>query len=209
MNSGCSYSVGIIGGAGAIASARFHLDFVKTWAKTHNAKTDDDFPTIKHISQHLHLTERGVTDEDLTEAAVTSVITSLLGENLTRIAVVCNSITRFIPNDSRFLTPVQACQNSLKHVKQAWLLASDSTLQDKIYQTAYPHIAWNPVSITLEIQQIMAGGTISLESFSIPEDDTIVLGCTELSTINFNRPNLVSPTEEMIKILCQHEPSSR
>ncbi len=184
-------SIGILGGVGAIASARFHLDFVQTWALTHGAKSDEDFPFIKHISCELGLSSRGMVDAKLTEINVLSIIATHLSEYPERIAVVCNSISKIIPDDARFITPVKACRDALKNVKCAWLLASESTIRDQIYQEMYPNIEWKSKIVTNQIQLAISGGIFALDLVDIPPKEVIVLGCTELSTMNFNSSNII------------------
>ncbi len=200
-------SIGILGGVGAIASARFHLDLVQRWAKTHDAKTDDDFPRIMHVSQSLGLAATGVTDKHETSRAVLAALWPLFDCN--RIAVLCNSVTTLLPRSyplaPKLLTPVAACRDALKDVRKAWLLASESTIRDEIYQRAYPEIEWNCMSATPMIQEAIAGRRHGnpLAGFQVGEGKKpIVLGCTELSTAHLDWPNTISPTDEMIRILC-------
>lgn len=206
-------SIGILGGVGAIASARFHLDLVTRWAEVHDAKTDEDFPEITHVSMPLGLSATGWIDENATGYAMTRALKHL-SERTGPVAVVCNSITRFLPHravfdpfGTRFLTPVAACREALVDVKTAWLLASESTIRDRIYQEAYPFVEWKCLVVTAQIQQVISGQPLCIHTwFDIPAGDTIVLGCTELSTIRFARGHTISPTDEMIRLLC-HSPS--
>lgn len=197
-----SLSIGIVGGVGAIASARFHLDLVQAWAKTHNAQTDDDFPTIIHISYPLGLSATGMRDSLSSVRRLMPMFRKM--EDCDVHAVICNSITPLFRDDvDSNWTPVRACREALRGVNRAWLLASDSTIADEVYQRAYPHIEWllPKVSMTPMIQQSLSSGQVEL-SLDIPAEDTIVLGCTELSTAHLKRPNTISPTDEMIRILC-------
>ncbi len=194
-------SIGILGGVGAIASARFHLDLVTEWARVHGARTDDDFPHITHVSQSLGLGVTGVVDDRATEEALWHSLRIL--EGCDHIAVVCNSVTNHVAQVPGVLTPVAACALALRGVSRAWLLASESTIRDRIYQDAYPEIEWQPLVVTAQIQEAIAG-----RRMSDPFDDKgagdlpIVLGCTELSTAHLGWANTISPTDEMIRILC-------
>ncbi len=194
-------SIGILGGVGAIASARFHLDLVTEWAKVHDAKTDDDFPRILHYSQSLHLAATGLVDNQKTGQVLRETLLEMLRE-VDEIAIICNSVTSVSPRDYRLLTPVAACHEALKGVRRAWLLASESTIRDRIYQDAYPHVEWMipKVSLTPAIQTSITGG-FDL-AMQLPDEDYVVLGCTELSTQAFIHPKAISPTDEMIRILC-------
>ncbi len=198
--------IGIIGGVGAIASARFHLDLVEEWARVNCAKTDDAFPFIKHISHHLCLTDRGVVDRGATEAAVATLLTEHFHNFPGHVVAVCNSISQFVPKTPQFITPVFSCKHALAGVSRAWLLASESTISDRIYQETYPHVEWNALAVTAQIQEIISGGGESIYQLGITSDLPIVLGCTELSTMPKQyRLNAISPTDEMIKILCANE----
>lgn len=204
-------SIGILGGVGAIASARFHLALVEEWARVRGAQTDADFPEILHYSRDMHLGATGVTDPLLTRHVIDLMLHEL--RDCGRIAVLCNSITPYLPKWDRLLTPVMACVAALKDVKTAWLLASESTIRDGIYQRAYPHVEWKPLSIVKQIQQCISGGGVSSPFERIDTEGLpIVLGCTELSTRRFHwSVNTISPTDEMIRILCAkslpYEPS--
>lgn len=198
-------SIGILGGVGAIASARFHLALVEEWARVHDAKTDDDFPQIVHVSYPCYLTCEGMTDRRASENAMLASFITHLDRMHGPVAVVCNSLTPIVPRNPRFLTPVTACKHALEGVSRAWLLASDSTIRDCIYQDAYPHVEWliPEMSLTPAIQTSITGG-FDL-AMQLPDEDTVVLGCTELSTQAFIHPKVISPTDEMIRILCSHE----
>ncbi len=196
-------SIGILGGAGAIASARFHTKLVEEWARINGALTDDDFPEIVHYSRSLGLSVTGLEDRKTVAGKVGEALGVLHGCDV--VAVVCNSITPFFPPiNKRILTPVRAAAGKLKGVKKAWLLASDSTIRDRIYHNAYPEIEWliPPFSLTPVIQSSITG--VFNLSMQLPDEDTVVLGCTELSTQagGFIHPKVISPTDEMIKILC-------
>ncbi len=205
-------SIGILGGVGAIASARFHLDLVEAWAARHDAKTDDDFPRIVHLSQSLGLTAAGMPDT-IEQTDILYELTRECFEGLDHLAVICNSIAPFVPSPKEFpgiMTPVAACAEALKDVKSAWLLASDSTIRDQIYQRAYPHIEWRVphCSIASWIKDLIGDAEYTtrkrIKELDIPDGDVIVLGCTELSTrkLPFSWHEPISPTDEMIRILC-------
>jgi aspartate/glutamate racemase len=204
-----SPTIGILGGAGAIASARFHLDLVQAWAKRHDAKTDDDFPRLIHTSRALALGATGVVDYTETVIALAGAIGPL--KRCDRIAVVCNSVADLLPwamdgMKERLLTPVAACRAALQGVTRARLLASESTIRDQIYQRAYPDIEWSVSPATHWIEDSIRGLPFNLGTVGHHPDETIVLGCTELSTqVRTRRANgidVVSPTDEMIRILC-------
>ncbi len=197
-------SIGILGGVGAIASARFHLDLVQRWATAHNSQTDDDFPRIVHLSQSLGLTEKGMPDT-IEQTDILYELTRECFEGLDHLAIICNSITPFVPSPREFpgiLTPVAACREALQGVKRAALLASESTIRDEIYQRAYPDIEWRMVPATSWIEDSIRGLRFNEGNVGRSPDETIVLGCTELSTQVCTSPGLISPTDEMIRILC-------
>ncbi len=198
-------SIGILGGVGAIASARFHLDLVSRWAAAHHSQTDDDFPRIVHVSESLKLGAQGIIDPDRTEAALLGAVFALV--HCDRIAILCNSITQLCETSAvrclhGVLTPVAACAEALQGVKRAVLLASESTIRDEIYQRAYPQIDWRLVPATHWIESSIRGCGLNVGSVGCYPDETIVLGCTELSTQVRGRAGLVSPTDEMIRLLC-------
>lgn len=196
--------IGILGGVGAIASARFHLDLVTAWAARRGAQTDDDFPRIVHASQPLGLGATGLIDAVKSLDAGHAIWP--LFESCDKLAVVCNSITPLLSTaDRRILTPVGACRDALQGVTRAALLASESTIRDEIYQRAYPHIDWRLVPATPWIESAIRGCGFNLGSVGHHPDETIVLGCTELSTqvrTHIQYPSVISPTDEMIRILC-------
>lgn len=198
-------SIGILGGVGAIASARFHLDLVTRWAKQRGARTDDDFPRIVHASYPCHLTESGMTDRRTTECAVMASFITHFDRMHGPVAVVCNSIVPILPQNPRILTPVAACRDALKGVRRAALLASESTIRDEIYQRAYPEIDWRLVPATPWIEDAIRGCSFNIGGVGRHPDETIVLGCTELSTqvrTDVQHLSVISPTDEMIRILC-------
>ena len=197
-------TIGILGGVGAIASARFHLDLVEAWAARKSAQTDNDFPIIRHISRPLGLTSEGLADREMTRLFAHWTLDELLGCD--RIAVICNSITPLMLPWKAILTPVVACEGALRSGKSAWLVASDSTICDEVYQKAYPQIEWHPIPATSWIAESIKGHVFNPATVGRPPEGPlegpIVLGCTELSTRYRGYPNVISPTDEMIKILC-------
>lgn len=200
-------SLGILGGVGAIASARFHLALVETWAERHDAKTDNDFPIIQHVSRPMGLSPEGAINTGDIRIFARWAVDELEGAD--QIAVVCNSIVPYLPERNKLLTPVAACRQALRGVSRAWLLASESTVRDQIYQRAYPDIEWRVPArpITPWIQDLVQLGFTRrrwMEELDIEDGETIVLGCTELSTQDTPFPwhKTVSPTDEMIHQLC-------
>ena len=203
-------SIGILGGVGAIASARFHLALVEAWAIRHKAEDDADFPIIRHASRPLGLDASGLVDPETTRLFVKWELDEM--ESCDRIAVICNSIAPVLPHDPRLLTPMDACRPALTGVKSAWLLASDTTIRDRIYQRAYPDIEWKtpPLSMTSWITALIGDAFTyrRIEELHLPAGELVVLGCTELSTrkLPFLCNPVLSPTDEMIKILCNTSP---
>jgi aspartate/glutamate racemase len=203
-------SIGILGGVGAIASARFHLDLVEAWAVHHKAEADDDFPRIVHLSQSLGLSAEGLTDS-VTQGDILYLLTEQIMQDMDRVAVICNSIVPLLPSEREYpgiLTPVAACRAALSGVKSAWLLASDSAIRDRIYQQAYPDIDWKVPSLSMTSWiTALIGDAFAyrrIEELHLPAGELIVLGCTELSTrkLPFLCNPVLSPTDEMIKLLC-------
>ena len=199
-------SIGILGGVGAIASARFHLALVEAWAIRHKAEEDADFPLIWHSSRSLGLDASGLVDPETTRLFLRWGLEEMSGCD--RIAVVCNSIAPILPNDPRLLTPIEACREALRGVNRAWLLASDSTVRDQIYQKAYPDIEWKVPSLSMTSWiTALIGDAFTyrrIEELHLPAGELIVLGCTDLSTrkLPFLCNPVLSPTNEMIRILC-------
>jgi hypothetical protein len=180
---------------------------VEAWAARHNAQTDDDFPIIVHISHPLGLTAEGMMDRKRSDIKLGHAL-KYLGRGCDRYAVLCNSIVPLFWDAPYILTPITACRDALKNVKSAWLLASDSTIRDQFYQKAYPDIEWKvpPLSLTPWIAALIGDAFPyrRIEELHLPPGELVVLGCTELSTrkLPFLCNPVLSPTNEMIRILC-------
>lgn len=195
-------SLGILGGAGAIASARFHLALMERWASKYDARTDADFPSVLHASTDLGLDATGLVGSSLTSDKLYPALASLGG--CANIAVVCNSVVPMLPPDNRLITPVFACTEALRDVSTAWLLASDSTIAASLYQKAHPHVRWiiPRFSMTPWIRlAIRDPRGLDLAALGIPTGETVVLGCTELAASDPSW-RTISSLHELIELSC-------
>lgn len=88
--------LGLLGGLGARASARFHQMLLQERAKTALCRHDADFPWLLHLSAALRgFDETGVRDPQSVQASLEELVPLFRQAKLDRLAVVCNSLSPF------------------------------------------------------------------------------------------------------------------
>lgn len=176
---------GILGGAGPIATAHFMSTVLRTAVATNHVYLDSDFP-------ELVITSIGIKDGDAQAHFDSSALESHLSQGLSLlgscdyIAVACNTISQhqFIREDARVLNNVVITKSFIT-TPEAVVIASEHALDKDVWQL--PSLpAEEQFIVTEAIKDAMQGETMPSEDLllalkKVPEDTTIVLGCTELT----------------------------
>lgn len=208
-------TLGILGGMGPMASQLFYQKLIETTV----ANCDQDHLDILLYS-HASLPDR--TDTIVQGAVARSHMSTLLEQDLLMLqqmgaemlAVPCNTSHVFIPEIQEHLTIpiINMVEETVKavakrKVKKACILATEGTLQQRLYQNLLeseninyfelPCFLQNSIN-ALIYEQIKAGELGNQAVFSKVENylleqevDCIILACTELSVFksNYNLPN--------------------
>jgi aspartate racemase len=197
--------IGLIGGMGPFASARFLSLLLEKSSKNFGVKNGDEFPEI--VLDSIPVPDFISDTESLPTARrmLTSRIKKLNKFGCTTIAMVCNTGHILFPelsraSDGKMISLIDTVRDrvvSLK-IKRVGLLATKTTIKSNLYQNAFAKTEVNiidPDNKTVEIcERVIRGkiaNTVSKEStkelldkteeFIKKEDlDAVILGCTEL-----------------------------
>lgn len=182
--------IGIIGGAGALATSKFFNDLLNTIARTTNPSVDSDYPEI--LLSNLPILNGDYTasfSKSQVEDFFTRGVRTLGLTETDLIVVPCNSIQRDLPRG--YYTLVDNVQATLDRVRtpQSLVLASRKCNEESVWG-----VDSSPLTEELQdcvdelIQRGISGKTYSelpkalVEYLELlPATTTVVLGCTELS----------------------------
>lgn len=199
-----TYTIGIVGGMGTYAT----IAFFKRLADAYIADKEWERPRII-IDNYCTLPSRvraALYNERRDElvAKLSDSINNLINAGSTRIVLACNTSHIFIPevcsklniDESKIVNIIDECgkQMSAEGVEAAYILASEGTIESRIYETTmnkYNIVIHNPVEdeydkIRYYIECVKKNNLSSdvLKDFSSYlnncNDNDIILGCTEL-----------------------------
>ncbi|MDE1171187.1 MAG: aspartate/glutamate racemase family protein [Verrucomicrobium sp.] len=93
-----NHRIGILGGAGPLASAEFHKRLIELAATEWGAFQDSEYPEVVHVSHgYPGLTEAGLVNMAAARDTVTHSVEFLKNAGCRHVAVPCNSLHAFIP----------------------------------------------------------------------------------------------------------------
>lgn len=220
--------IGIIGGAGPLASALLLENIVHECYKQ-GCKNEAEFPEIVLLNNPFSIKlckERTKDNRPLICDVLQSCVNRLVGDGAMLLAVVCNTFHLFLneitTGNSRFVSIAQATLESAQQQKLSRLLilGTPLTLRNHLYH--HPTIECiapaeeDHVVIESIINRILAGSVIEedalLLSFIVAKHqqkhffDGVVLGCTELPVLHKKYPLKIPGTVmflDTIEILAQ------
>jgi aspartate racemase len=200
--------IGVLGGAGPLASAEFHKRLIETAALEWGAFQDADYPEIVHVSHgYPGLTEKGLVDKDAARQTVLDSIQFLIRAGCRHVAMPCNSLHALMPElrlnfGNVMLDMIEATAKYVaRHApdKPVLVLGSGSTRKDSVYGHALEAQGLVRLPTNEDTQNrtnaliegvMQRGASAELDdalSSLIREvaapDASIILGCTELSLI--------------------------
>jgi aspartate racemase len=197
--------IGLIGGMGPFASARFLQMLLEKSSKDFGAKNGDDFPEI--VLDSVPVPDFISDTKRLSEAKtmLISRIKRLNNFGCTTIAMVCNTGHILFPELSRvsnveMISLINTVRDAVikSDFKRVGLLATKTTIKSNLYTNAFTGTSTkiiNPNSKTIEICEKAIRGVIannnsnkeiekmtriSKEFVEKQNLDGIILGCTEL-----------------------------
>lgn len=197
--------IGILGGAGPLATAKFFSDVIDICQTKYKAEQDTDFPTIFLYNMPMAgFDETGFSDKELVKGQLVSGVKKLEKWGADFIVLPCNTIHYFIeemrnsikiPIISIIESTVETVENS--KCNKVGILSSSSTrilelysspIKDKGFTTYIPNK--NEQEKTDSVVLSVMGGTQGIKEVKILEKimrkmlskgaQGIILGCTEL-----------------------------
>lgn len=210
--------IGILGGMGPSATARFYSDIIKTMQKKYNAVQDTEFPPMVIYSCPLEgFDEAGIVDEKRVEQQLKEGIKLLNAAGADMIVMPCNTVHEYI-QELRMISKVKIIsiiEETVKRIKidkikKIGVICSETTYKLDLYgkKLRKEGIAIivptksEKEAITELVEEIM-GGNVQQKSKSkvlkIMETmrkngaEAILIGCTEL-------PLVIDETNTEIKL---------
>jgi aspartate racemase len=209
--------IGILGGAGPLASAEFHKRLIELASAEWSAFLDEDYPEVIHVSHgYPGLTEKGLVDMSAARDTVLHSVEFLRQAGCRHVAIPCNSLHALMPElraefGDLMLDMIDA---TAKYVatnapgKPALVLGSGSTRKEGFYGKALENVGLTRILPDAETQErtnaliegVMLGGASEhldkalgeLIQEVAPPETSVILGCTELSLIRpYGVPNAV------------------
>lgn len=202
----CYKKLGILGGMGPAASARFYQEIIFLAQQKYGAVQDTDYPPMVLYSLPLQgFDETGIVDTKKVLFQLQKGIRLLVHAGCEVIVIPCNTVHCFI-DELRSCSPVPILSIVEETVKRVYegglssvgLLASATTYALALYEQALSLRQLSCIIpskegkdlVTQLIVKAMAGKTGEeetvknlLEEFEIPSVGGIILGCTELPLV--------------------------
>jgi aspartate racemase len=200
--------IGILGGAGPLASAEFHKRLIELASTRWGAFQDEDYPEVVHVSHgYPGLTEKGLVDMSAARDTVLRSIEFLRRAGCRHVAIPCNSLHALMPElraefGELMLDMIEA---TAKYVaanapgKPVLVLGSGSTRKEGFYANVLEMAGLTAILPDPETQQrtnalieaVMQGDAGERLDRALgeliqevaPSESSVILGCTELSLI--------------------------
>ena len=203
--------IGILGGAGPVATSYIFNKIIRTLQKEYGAKQDQDFPALMIYSLPLNdFTETGFITMKTSDTIFDQLLTGIkkLEETGCELIVITCNTTHFFYDmlQKSVHVPVINLIDETSHVaksngiNRALVLSSRSTRDLGLYSKALSEIGLDCINITdteqTELDTIILnimGGTQSNKDITLMEEmlgkysklgaDGLIVGCTEISVI--------------------------
>lgn len=197
--------IGIIGGLGAAAGARFYDALVRE-CQRRGAAADADFPeVVLHGVPSRGLDKGGVADYGVLLQDLSSSVEMLNRCGVDVIAIACNSAHVYHPvlqaaSDVEILNMVEIAAGSVGAATQVGVISSATTKESGLYESALAARGVRAIHTTPDQQQMVDGMIERAISGRLTEKhrrklyyvmrsmlrrgaDEIILGCTELPLV--------------------------
>lgn len=197
--------IGILGGAGPGATAKFFTDIIEISQHKYKAEQDTDFPIVHLYNMPMDgFNETGFTDIEVVKNQLIEGVKTIEKWGSDFIVLPCNTIHYFI-NDMRsvvsipIISIIESAVDEIKknNFKKVGILSSSSTRDLGLYKNPLEKDGRLVVSVTDGEQKILddivlavMSGTQSVKELSMMQEiinrmkndgaDVVILGCTEL-----------------------------
>jgi len=209
------FRIGIIGGAGPMASSYMYQDIIREYQATYGAYRDADFPYITLLNVPF---ESDVINTETAEEKHTQLVNQLQDAvetlsrcHVSRFGIACNTLHAYMPevtcHEMEFVHLIHSVINMLCHsgATKAVCLATPTTSRKLLYNIdsqvtiAYPHKA-HQEEITKIIYRILRGihtlsdaqqlRTIAQRECDREATNHVILGCTDLTVLYRSYPDV-------------------
>jgi len=198
-------AIGVLGGMGPEATALFYLSLIKQCQKQYGAKFDEDYPEIFIYNLPIPDVVKGIKKPFETLAYLVKGAKKLESIGADFIVMPCNTATYFYKEIIKeisipFLSIVNeaAKEIRLQNCKKAGLLATKTTIENKIYKEDFKKcgielmVPKETEKVNKVILNILAGKKLKKDRQALKKiakklekngAQAIVLGCTDLPII--------------------------
>lgn len=195
--------IGVLGGAGPEATALFYQRMIQYCQKHQGTKHDEDYPEILIYNLPIPQLVENIAEKETFEMLERGLLT-LYNDGVDFVAIPCNTIQFFLDR-MRQIIPIPiigiieetAKVISLKGDKCVGILATNSTINNKLYEKEFDKISVATITPIIDDQNalnriilnILAGRKLKQDKMMLKNiikklknkgAKTIILGCTEL-----------------------------
>ncbi len=210
-----SRTIGIVGGAGPMASAFLYTSILEICQKQYNANDYNEFPEIVLVSYPF---TRG--NEEKIRNEISLCLSKLKNAGASLFSIASNSLHGFLPDlpkaDFVNLMAEGLKEATHQHVSKALILAAPMTINLKLYEQSAIECLYPPSKEQQQVNHLIreiAGGKVEESQaqelrkiISQIHDnnpfDGIIIACTELPLIHRKLPLSVAlPVVDTVKVL--------
>ncbi len=208
----------IIGGMGPQASLELHRRIINRAIEL-GAQNGSDFPHIVHLSLPV---EDFISETSKTNAALDLISTNLRLLHITssdRVVMSCNTahILKDEIEQQTGVSIISMVNATINHIATNYpngihLIASPTTVRQKLYEQPL-HLRGIMVTrstrreqevIERIIRRVIAGEAVSVHRRDFDTTKPLLLGCTELSCILGDMPDVIDPMSILVNKLLPH-----
>ena len=210
-------SIGIIGGAGPMASCQLYQLIINKCQDTYGSVQDADFPEINIISYpfaEMLTPSKATKNRTVLIKQLQSCFDRLAQQEAQITAIACNTLHAFlgavnIPQTCTFVHIAQATHERTQKlaVKNPLLLGTGTTTTSKIYSDFLTPNQNDQENIDRVITNIMGGHLYIADAQKLSKIinnysvDGIVLGCTELPLLHAKYPEVIGSCHVVLDTL--------
>jgi aspartate racemase len=210
-------SIGIVGGAGPMASSLLYKLIILECQRKLRCKDDADFPEIIVCSypfSKMLMTEDSDNNSSKIAIELQSVVRKLKMAGADIIGMACNTLHLFSSSSNYGITDmIKETLDSVSDASKLLVLATPTTIKNRLYEKsveiAYP-CGFDQQVVNEIIARVQKGYILQEDSYRISmigsneiERSEVVLGCSELSVLNDYYPikNVIDPLKVLAKKL--------
>lgn len=187
-----SKAIGIIGGAGPVASAFLYKVILEICQKKYGSSDYNEFPEIIIVSFPF------IREAEKIKKDLVLCLDKLKKAGASLFCIACNSFHGFLPDtsDIHFVHLINEAVKATKelNIRRALVLAAQKTVDLKLYEQEFFDCVYPSIEDQASVQKMIrevTGGTVSSEQADILKKiiakhsvEGVILACTELPVIH-------------------------